>query len=91
MRGTIIVGLVLAAMPAEAQSYRQYSEWCFGRSTDAETVQGCDAVIRWARETKHDAAAAFYNRGITYRNQGKFDRTIQDFDQALALKPAEAQ
>ena len=88
MRGTIIIGLVLAAMPAEAQSYRQFSEWCFGQSTDAETLRGCDAVIRWARETKHDAAAAFYNRGIAYRNQGKFDRAIEDFDQALGLKPA---
>ena len=88
MRRTIIVGLVLAAMPAEAQSYRQFSQWCFGQSTDAETIQGCDAVIRWARESPRDAAAAFYNRGIAYRNQGKLDRAIEDYDQALKLWPA---
>lgn len=88
MRGTIIVGLVLAAMPAEAQSYRQYSQWCFGHSTDAETIQGCDAVIRWARENLRDAASAFYNRGMAYRNQGKLDRAISDYDDALKLKPA---
>ncbi len=87
MRGTIIVGLLLAAMPAEAQSYRQFSQWCFGQSTDAETIQGCDAVIRWARETPRDAAAAFYNRGMAYRNQRKLDRAIADYDEALKLKP----
>ena len=87
MRRTIIVGLMLLAMPAEAQTYRQYSQWCFGQSTDAETIQGCDAVIRWARETKNDAGAAFYNRGLAYRNLGKLDRAIDDFDQALKLKP----
>jgi tetratricopeptide (TPR) repeat protein len=84
----IIVGLVLAAMPAQAQSYRQFSQWCFGQSTDAETIQGCDAVIRWARETPRDAAAAFYNRGMAYRSQGKLDRAIADYDEALKLKPA---
>lgn len=88
MRGTIIVVLVLAAIPAEAQSYRQYSQWCFGQSTDAETILGCDAVIRWARESARDAAAAFYNRGIAYRNLGKLDRAIEDYDQALKLWPA---
>ena len=87
MRGTIIVGLVLAALPAEAQSYRQFSQWCFGQSTDAETIQGCDAVIRWARENPRDAAAAFYNRGMAYRSQGKLDRAISDYDEALRLKP----
>ena len=88
MRGMIIAGLVLAAMPAEAQSYRQFSQWCFGQSSDAETIQGCDAVIRWARETPRDAAAAFYNRGMAYRSQGKLDRAIADYDEALKLKPA---
>src|SRR5262245_48928486 len=88
MRGMIIVGLVLAALPAEAQSYRQFSQWCFGQSSDTETIQGCDAVIRWAREAPRDAAAAFYNRGMAYRSQGKLDRAIADYDEALKLKPA---
>jgi tetratricopeptide (TPR) repeat protein len=89
MRGTTFICLLLAAAaPVQAQSYRQLSQWCFGDASDAETIQGCDAVIRWARETTRDAAAAFYNRGIAYRNQGKFDRAIEDYDQALRLRPA---
>lgn len=89
MRGTMIIGLLLAAAaPAQAQSYRQFSQWCFGNATDAETIQGCDAVIRWARESTRDAAAAFYNRGIAYRNRGQLDRALDDYDQALRLRPA---
>lgn len=80
--------LIAIAAPAGAQSYRQLSQWCFGPSTDAETIEGCDAVIRWVRESPRDAAAAFYNRGIAYRNQGKLDRAIEDYDLALRLWPA---
>ena len=92
MRGSILIGLLLAAVaPAQAQNYRQFSQWCFGEATNAETIQGCDAVIRWARESTRDAAAAFYNRGIAYRNQGQFDRAIDDYDQALRLRPVFAE
>lgn len=87
MRSVLTVLLLAAAAPAEAQSYRQLSQWCFDPSSDAETIQGCDAVIRWARESPRDAAAAFYNRGIAHRNQGKLDRAIDDYDQALRLWP----
>lgn len=84
------VGLLLAhsVAPAQGQTYRQFSQWCYGASSDAETIQGCDAVIRWARESPRDAAAAFYNRGISYRNQGKLDRAIEDYGEALRLRPA---
>ncbi len=89
VNAALAIGLLLAvAAPAKAQTYRQLSQWCFGEATDAETIQGCDAVIRWARESPRDAAAAFYNRGMAYRSQGKLDRAIDDYGQALRLRPA---
>lgn len=88
MRTILIALLVAAAAPAEAQSYVRLTQWCFGQSTDEDTIQGCDAVIRWARESPRDTAAAFYNRGIAYRNLGKLDRAIDDYDQALRMRPA---
>ena len=48
-------------------------------------------MIRWARERPRDAAAAFYNRGMAWRNQGKIDRAIDDYDQALRLRPTFAE
>ncbi|MBM3650745.1 MAG: tetratricopeptide repeat protein [Alphaproteobacteria bacterium] len=92
MRGLPLLGVLLAtAVPAEAQNYRQLSQWCFGHAGDAETIAGCTAVIQWMRESKRDAAAAFYNRAIAYRNQGQLDRALDDYDEALKLRPAFAE
>jgi tetratricopeptide (TPR) repeat protein len=90
MRGAILGAWVIAAVwpiEGQAQSYRQLSQWCYGQSSDTETVVGCDAVIRWSRESPRDTGTAFYNRGIAYRNQGRLDRAIEDYDLALRLRP----
>ena len=34
-----------------------------------------------------DAAIEHYNRGVTYGNQGEYQRAIQDFDKAIQLDP----
>ena len=90
MRSAILGAWVIAAVwpiEGQAQSYRQLSQWCYGQSSDTETVVGCDAVIRWSRESPRDAGTAFYNRGIAHRNQGRLDRAIEDYDLALRLRP----
>ena len=32
-------------------------------------------------------AAALYSRGLTYSNDGQWDRAIQDYDEAIKLNP----
>ena len=76
------VGL-LQAPTATAQSYDQLHTWCFGDSTDDQTIQGCDAVIK----LDPNNASAFTARGIAYNAKGQHDRAIQDYDQAIKLNP----
>ena len=74
---------VPALAPASAQSYQQFNRWCYGEATADQTIQGCDAVIRWARETPRDTGTAFYNRGLAFAAKGQLDRAIDDYGQAM--------
>jgi tetratricopeptide (TPR) repeat protein len=82
--------LLAAIMPgteAGAQGYPQFNRWCYGEATPARTIQGCDAIIRWARETPRDTGTAFYNRGLALAATGQLDRAIDDYGQAIRLRP----
>lgn len=90
MRRAVALGsllLVAGAAAAEAQSYRQFSRWCYGEATPDQTIKGCNAVIRWAREAARDTGTAFYNRGLALAAKGEIDRAIGDYDQAIRLRP----
>ena len=94
MRATIVMAVMLLApasapggAPAMAQTYDQLRKWCYGQATPEQTIQGCDAVIKANRETPEDLGAAFFNRGLTYHGKGQYDRAIQDYGQALKLRP----
>ena len=34
---------------------------------------------------------AYYNRGTAYSDKGEFDKAIQDFNEAIVLKPQDAE
>jgi tetratricopeptide (TPR) repeat protein len=50
-------------------------------------ISECTEIIQADRETPDHLAAAFFNRGFAYYDQGRYDLAIQDFDQALRLQP----
>ena len=59
---------------------------CVNASGDA-AIGACTWVIQSGVWTGADLAWAYYNRGYEFHNQGQFARAIQDYDQAIALKP----
>ena len=90
-RTFVATALLLAAFTpateAAAQGYPQFNRWCYGEAAPARTIQGCDTVIRWARETPRDTGTAFYNRGLALAATGQLDRAIDDYGQAIRLRP----
>lgn len=84
---SLLLVAVAASLPAGAQGYTQFNRWCYGEAAPARTIQGCDAVIRWARETPRDTGTAFYNRGLALAATGQLDRAIDDYGKAIRLRP----
>src|SRR2546429_5742743 len=69
----------------------QARSWCAGPDTAITPdlrISGCTTLIQSGRETQSILAVAFCNRGNAYQDyKGDYDRAIQDYDQAIRLKP----
>ena len=93
MRKSLIVvaGALLmtaSASATSAQDYKQLREWCYGDSTDDQTIQGCNAVVLSNQETQKNKGDAIGNRGLAYKHKGQLDRALEDYDEAIRLSPA---
>ena len=79
--------------PAAAEQ-SQASTWCVRKDTQAISadlsISGCTTVIQSGNETQENLAFTFNNRGSAYYDKGDNDRAIQDYDQAIRLKPDDA-
>lgn len=86
----VVVIALIGATTARAQSYDQLSSWCYGDSTDDQTIQGCDAVIASGRVQGNDLAAAYGARAYAYNRKGDYARAILDHDIAIRMNPNDA-
>jgi hypothetical protein len=90
--GTMAVpaALLLApAFPASAQTDQQV-DWCNGEdnATPELSISGCTAMIQSSEHiTPDELAIVFNNRGVAYFRNGQSERAIQDYDQAIRLRP----
>jgi len=78
----------------DAAGHSQAWPWCTREdrqviSPDLQ-ISGCTTVIQSGAETEGNLAIAFANRCGARREQGDFDRAIQDCDEALRRKPDSA-
>jgi tetratricopeptide (TPR) repeat protein len=80
--------LLAPAVSASAQTDRQV-EWCNGdgNATREQSIGGCSAMIESGAYAGEELAIVLNNRGIAYFKDGRFESAIQDFDQAIALRP----
>jgi tetratricopeptide (TPR) repeat protein len=82
----LLVAALAGALPgaAEAQSLARQWAWC--REDDVERqIIGCSVVIRSGRDTPERLSFAFANRGRAWSDKGRYDRAIQDLDNAVRL------
>jgi tetratricopeptide (TPR) repeat protein len=85
---------VAVALPATAQREAQFSAWCYSHdpspARNAQVIEGCSAVIAAGRESAEKLVRAYENRGIAYSVNGDYRRAIDDYSEALKLKPSDA-
>src|SRR5215475_10165435 len=60
------------------------------RGTGEASIAACTRIIQDGRTSTENRAIAFNNRGRAYAGKGQYDRAIQDFDEAIRLKPNDA-
>jgi TonB family protein len=79
--------VTLLAWTAAAQTA---SQRCDSHDPDV-TIPGCTELIQSGQQptTPPDIADAYNNRGLAYDIKGDYDRAIQDFDEAIRLKPSD--
>jgi tetratricopeptide (TPR) repeat protein len=93
MRALIVLIAILAAQFGFVESVRaQLSpEWklCGGKpfATPDQVIQSCTDIIKRGTESSENLAGAYYNRGAAYFDKAQLDRALDDFDQAIRLKP----
>jgi tetratricopeptide (TPR) repeat protein len=90
-RWALTVVACLQAMSALAQTPQDWA-LCLGqdlRSPDFP-IQGCTAVIQAGRQVLDRLATAYNNRGVAYRIKGEYDKAIDDFSEAIKLRPSYA-
>jgi tetratricopeptide (TPR) repeat protein len=88
---TLIAVFLSAGSSTVAQSQLQI-DWCYGNviTTSDLKINSCSAVITGGKFTGKELAAAFYNRGIAYKNKGSYDLAISDFEKAIQSDPTVA-
>jgi tetratricopeptide (TPR) repeat protein len=50
-------------------------------------IRGCTNIITAGRETRHNLAVSYHNRGDAYANKGNYDQAIADENKAIELNP----
>jgi tetratricopeptide (TPR) repeat protein len=68
---------------------RRLGALCLGQDLSSPDlpIQGCTAVIQTGRKLLDRLATAYNNRGVAYRLKAEYDRAIEDFDEAIKLRP----
>ena len=79
--------MVLAAVPASAQTVDKFTSNCESKDIDL-SISGCSAMLQAKPAmTPKFRLAAYMTRGLGYHNKGLEDQAIADFTSAVALKP----
>lgn len=78
----MVVGLPLAPA-AWADRYRD----CFRKAADNRLIGGCTQIINSGGESRKNHVLAYTSRGIAYKKLKKYRRAIQDYNEAIRLRP----
>ena len=88
----VLAGLLSASLAAapRAQDYDVLFKKCYSNGIPDQVIVSCSAVIARGLTDKEDLATAYKNRGNAYDDKGEYDRALEDYEQALAINPQDA-
>ena len=90
LRVVVLASGALIVSAAQSQTLDQDRERCQKREPTV-VFAACTAVIRSGDQVARDELVqAFSNRGFAYAHLGRYHRAIQDYDEAIRLKPNDA-
>jgi tetratricopeptide (TPR) repeat protein len=78
--------VLLFSGACSAQSSADNWARCEGSDPDV-SIAACTALIESSKDDAENQAVAFNSRGIAYAMKDQQDRAIEDFNQAIQLKP----
>jgi Tfp pilus assembly protein PilF len=61
--------------------------WCTAEANADQRIRVCTAVIQSGQESPGNMAIAFASRGLAYHHKEQDELAVQDYDQAIRLKP----
>jgi tetratricopeptide (TPR) repeat protein len=84
----LTVGGYLQAVSAFAQTPQEWA-LCLGQdfSSPDLPIKGCTAIIQTGQQVIDRLATAYNNRGVAYRLKAEYDKAIEDFNEAIRLRP----
>ncbi len=86
LRVLIGLALLLAAIPAWAQTPEENAALCMKTDADAR-IKGCTALINAGQQSPANLAVLYSNRAIGENKKGRYDEAIADATRAIALTP----
>ena len=73
---------------AVGQTGDENEKRCADSTEDSDVrIGACTALIQFSQQSTGHLAVAYNDRGNGYKDRGEYDRAIQDFGQAIRLKP----
>lgn len=88
MRLVCCVGLIVAAIAASISIVLAQSGGDAEKSADSRrAVRSAEPLSNDPGQMSEELARAFFLRGIAYQKKGESDRALENYDQAIGLKP----
>lgn len=81
--------MLLATVVSVTAQTDQEIGWCNGQddATREQSISGCTAMMKSGAYSGEDLAIILNNRALAYLKSGQLESAVQDYDQAMRLRP----
>ena len=85
-----LFGLLALSPPAQAQWNNDAEKCSKDEVTYRQKIHYCTLALSSGQLSQVNMANTYFNRGVAYDGHGELEKAVEDFSQAIALKPEDA-